>query len=191
MKKIFIGAVAICMMLMVSCSGSNAVEKGRDDSARIADSISQVEAAKAAAEQARLDSIRQDSIRRDSISKHKKIMSSVPSFNTLYSSDKKADLLKSMGYDVKSTIEVSDVLGPLEIFTAKLKPSDDVSIQIKGKGIEYEFTVNGSPELLNKIFNDAKKWVDNKKGRDGGDEWIEGWYAKKRGNTIIVNVAED
>ena len=62
MKKIFIGAVALCMMVMVSCSGNHGVEKGRDDSARIADSIAQVEAAKAAAEQARLDSIRQDSI---------------------------------------------------------------------------------------------------------------------------------
>lgn len=67
MKKIFFGAVM--MLLMASCSGNGTTKKASDDSARIADSIAQVEAAKAAAEQARLDSIRQDSIRQDSIAK--------------------------------------------------------------------------------------------------------------------------
>ena len=47
---------------MISCSGESASEKAREDSVRIEDSISQVEAAKAVAEQTRLDSIRQDSI---------------------------------------------------------------------------------------------------------------------------------
>lgn len=55
------------LLLMASCSGYNNSEKTHEDSARIADSIAQVEAAKAAAERARLDSLRQDSIRRDSI----------------------------------------------------------------------------------------------------------------------------
>lgn len=60
MKKLFFGAVM--MLLMASCSGNGALKKAKEDSARIADSIAQVENAKAAAEQARLDSIRQDSI---------------------------------------------------------------------------------------------------------------------------------
>ena len=60
MKKLLFGAVAL--LLMASCSGNGTTEKANDDSARIADSIAQVEAAKAAAEQARVDSLRQDSI---------------------------------------------------------------------------------------------------------------------------------
>lgn len=60
MKRILFGISAL--FLMASCSGNGASEKVREDSARIADSIAQVEAAKAAVEQARLDSIRQDSI---------------------------------------------------------------------------------------------------------------------------------
>ena len=60
MKKLLFGVAAL--LLMASCSGNGTTEKASDDSARIADSIAQVETAKAAAEQARLDSIRQDSI---------------------------------------------------------------------------------------------------------------------------------
>ena len=58
MKKLLFGATAL--LLMASCSGNGTNEKAKEDSARIADSIAQVENAKAAAEQARLDSIRQD-----------------------------------------------------------------------------------------------------------------------------------
>ena len=60
MKKLLFGAAAL--LLMASCSGNTTKEKAKEDSIRIADSIAQVEAAKAAAEQARMDSIRQDSI---------------------------------------------------------------------------------------------------------------------------------
>lgn len=60
MKKLLFGISAL--LSLASCSGNGASEKAREDSTRIADSIAQVEAAKAAVEQARLDSIRQDSI---------------------------------------------------------------------------------------------------------------------------------
>ena len=60
MKKLFFGAAAL--LLMASCSGNGASKKANDDSARIADSIAQVETAKVTSEQACLDSLRQDSI---------------------------------------------------------------------------------------------------------------------------------
>lgn len=60
MKKVIFGMVAL--LLMASCSGKRAAEKAREDSIRIADSLAQIEAAKA--EEARLDSLRQDSIKR-------------------------------------------------------------------------------------------------------------------------------
>ena len=60
MRKLLFGLFAI--FLMASCSGNSSSEKSREDTASIADSIAQVETAKAEVEQARLDSIRQDSI---------------------------------------------------------------------------------------------------------------------------------
>ena len=60
MKKLLFGTAVV--LLMASCSGNNASDKANDDSARIVDSIAQIEETKAAAEQAREDSIRQDSI---------------------------------------------------------------------------------------------------------------------------------
>ena len=63
MKKLLLEASAL--ILMASCAGNGASEKANEDSARIADSIAQVEATQAAAEQARLDSIRQDSIAKE------------------------------------------------------------------------------------------------------------------------------
>ena len=60
MKKLLFGAAAL--FLVASCAGNGTSEKAKEDSAHVADSIAQVEAAKAAAEQARLDSIRRDSI---------------------------------------------------------------------------------------------------------------------------------
>lgn len=59
MKKLLFGAVAL--FLMISCTGKGSSEKAKEDSARIADSIANVEAAKVA-EQARLDSVRRDSM---------------------------------------------------------------------------------------------------------------------------------
>ena len=49
-------------MLMSSCSGNGTSEKTNEDSARITDSIAQVEAKQASAEQVRPGSLRQDSI---------------------------------------------------------------------------------------------------------------------------------
>lgn len=70
MKKLFFGTIAL--FLMASCSGNGASEKAKEDSARVADSIAQVEvtrqaeeAALTTAEQARLDSIRRDSIAKE------------------------------------------------------------------------------------------------------------------------------
>lgn len=63
MKKLLLGVTAI--LLMASCSRKDTTEKANDDSIRIADSITQVEAIQAAVEQARLDSIRQDSIQKE------------------------------------------------------------------------------------------------------------------------------
>ena len=60
MKKLLLGAAAL--LLMASCSGNGTSEKTNEDSARINDSISQVEANQAAAEQASVVSLRQDSI---------------------------------------------------------------------------------------------------------------------------------
>lgn len=63
MKKLLFGAATL--LLISSCSGNSIKEKAKEDSIRIADSIAQVDASKAAAEQARLDSIRQDSIQKE------------------------------------------------------------------------------------------------------------------------------
>ena len=70
MKKVLFGVVTL--ILMANCTGNSALEKAREDSARIADSIAQIEAirqaevaAQVAAVQARMDSIRQDSIAKE------------------------------------------------------------------------------------------------------------------------------
>ena len=55
MKKLLFGLAAL--FLLTSCVGKRNSEKTREDSARVADSIAQVEAAKAVVEQARQDSI--------------------------------------------------------------------------------------------------------------------------------------
>lgn len=60
MKKLLLGGTVL--LLMASCSGNGTSEKAQENAAHLADSIAQVEAAKAAAEQARQDSIRQDSL---------------------------------------------------------------------------------------------------------------------------------
>ena len=65
MKKLLLGAIAL--FLMASCSGNGTSEEAKEDSVRIADSIAQVEAAQAAAEQARLDSIAKVSAQYDEL----------------------------------------------------------------------------------------------------------------------------
>lgn len=59
MVKGLFGIVIAALILLPSCAHNDSTQNALEDSARIADSIAQVEAA---AEQARLDSIRQDSI---------------------------------------------------------------------------------------------------------------------------------
>ena len=57
MKKLLLGATAL--IFMTSCSGNGASEKAHEDTARITDSIAQVEEAMATEEQDHLESIHQ------------------------------------------------------------------------------------------------------------------------------------
>ena len=67
MKKLLFGAAAL--LLMASCSGNGTTEKANYDSTRIADSVAQVDTAKAKAE---VEKVSQDSIKQESITKEEK-----------------------------------------------------------------------------------------------------------------------
>ena len=96
--KIFLFGVT-ALFLMASCSGNGASEKAKEDSLRIADSIAQVEAAKA--EQARLDSIRQDSIAK----------AELEAFNiNLFVSPFKEEGFKGKGMELKTDKQISKAL---------------------------------------------------------------------------------
>ncbi|MCH5236621.1 MAG: hypothetical protein J1E95_02340 [Muribaculaceae bacterium] len=102
MKKLLLGAVAL--FLMASCAGNGSSEKAREDSARIADSIAQIEKTKAEAEQARQDSIRQDSIKK----------AELEAFNIkLFVSPFKEEGFSGRGMELKTDKQISKALANL------------------------------------------------------------------------------
>lgn len=189
MKKLLFGAAAL--ILMASCSGNGtSSEKDTEDSTRIADSIAQVEAAKAAAEQARLDSIRQDSIKQDSVKNEelKKFHAAIPNYKKFFSEQGYSSLssyLKKLGY-VGSTKEVPTMDGP------KLKGNFKFNAGKKSIDIQYEqlmgrmsakITFNGDQEALSKFYKDAKKL-------QGRADWWQ-CNVSQKGNTVIIDGGMD
>ena len=183
MKKILLGAVALC--LMASCAGNGSSEKAREDSARIADSIAQVEKAKAEAEQARQDSIRQDSIK-----KIEKAIASIPTFYEFEKNSRRGKFFKDRGFSVVEKYVYVDV--DIEYYydvKATFKPADGISCTFKndygGYG-GFSITLEGAPEVLNKIYEDAKSFVKsrNKQYRSEGSE--ETGQVSLKNNTVRV-----
>lgn len=179
MKKFTFTLIGICALFFASCDGGRA-ERERQDSIRRADSIAQVEAAMAAAEQARLDSLRQDSIE-----KVEKAMAAVPSFNTLISTDSEA-LFKKLGYTITRKKVFNDQFGEYETYiTATYQPSEGIFLQYKEDFWEpFEFTIKGLPEARDKFYQDAKAYVAKQKRK--GDHWTQTWYAKLNGDKVVV-----
>ena len=144
MKKILF--VAAALFLMASCSGNGTTEKASDDSARIADSIAQVENAKAAAEQARLDSICQDSIQK----------AELEAFNiNLFVSPFKEEGFKGKGMELKTDKQISKAL-------ANLGFSENKSVRTRTEEIcGSEETWKSTKYTYSKIIGDKTIIVEN------------------------------
>lgn len=184
MKKILFGATAL--ILMVSCSGNGtSYEKARQDSIRIADSIAQVEAAKAIAEQARQDSIRQDSIKRI-----EKAIASIPSFYEFEKNSHRGKFLKERGFNVteKYVYEGGDLVDYYDV-KATFQPTEGISCTFKnnmGGAAGFSITIDGAPDVLNKIYEDAKSFVKTRNKQYSSEGSEECGEVSLKNNTVKV-----
>ena len=183
MKKLLFGAAAL--FLIASCGGNGTSEKVREDSSHIADSIAQVEAAKAAAEQARLDSLSQDSIK-----KIEKAIASIPTFYEFEKNSYRGKFFKERGFRVtEKYINVGGDIGDYYDVKATFKPIEGISCTFKnylGGAGGFSITIDGAPEVLNKIHIDAKSFIKarNKQFRSEGSE--EFGQVSMKNNTVKV-----
>ena len=179
MKKLLFGAAALLVMVMASCNGAS--EKAREDSIRIADSIAQIEAAKAAAEQARLDSIRQDSIQNaEEFSRVVKALENLPN-----EKDKIVGYLTALGFkgSKKTSTRTQDYIGSeIEVEVEKyhytftlgdksITYSMDFEDTLAFGSCTQKITVEGDDDALDCLYRAARKKYDN---------------VSKRGNTIVI-----
>ena len=195
MKKLILIAIGFffTIVIMASCSGSGSAEKASEDSARIADSIGEIEAAQAAAEQARQDSIRQDSIAQEE------------KFNLAQKSfiDNRSWLktLPKFGFELKSKKTTEDwdewegtnrvvdthytyqreLNGRVVTFYLTLSKYKDDGMEI-GNGYDATMTIK-DPAERDAFINDMKKFGKAKNGYlyDGSDQ---GFWISINGNQI-------
>ena len=177
MKKLLFGVTAL--LLMTSCSGNGTTEKASDDSARIADSIAQVENAKAAAEQARLDSIRQDSIRQDSIKKAEAdaFYNKLPDPKKIVWDVNAGKYLKKLGFSGSSHGDEENAEGTYILTdgdkTCKVHFTTESNIG------DTEITITGDEDALNKFYKRASKMEASYE--EGGTT------VEKKGNTVYIS----
>lgn len=151
MKNFLFGVTAI--ILMASCSSNGISEKAHEDSARIADSIAQVEDAKAAAEQARLDSINK--------MEAESFYNSLPNIKKLALSDdkKETQYLHSLGFNGSFKVEGMEedwrANGTFTLEEGQRKCI--VKAHIDGYNQEYNITITGDDEAMDKYYAETKK----------------------------------
>ena len=181
MKKLLFGAAAL--LLMASCSGNRTTEKASDDSARTADSIAQVETAKAAAEQARLDSLRTDSIKHE---EEKLFYNSLPNIKKLAVSDHKkvTKYLHSLGFKgaFKEKGMEEDWRADGTFTLEKGQRKCIVKAHIDGYYQDCSITITGDDEAKEKFYKEAKKITRTTYGSP--------IRTKLKGNTIVVEIQD-
>ena len=179
MKKLLFGAAAL--LLMASCSGNRTTEKASDDSARIADSIAQVETAKA--EQTRLDSIRTDSLKHE---EEELFYNSLPNIKKLAVSDNKKETkyLHSLGFKgafkEKGMEEDWRAEGTFTLEEGQRKCI--VKAHIDGYYQDYSITITGDDEAKEKYYKETKKITRTTYGSP--------IRTKLKGNTIVVEIQD-
>lgn len=175
MKKILFGAVAV--LLVVSCSGNGNSERSREDSASMADSIAQVEDAKAAAEQARLDSIHQDSLRADSIANAEAFYKKLPDPKKIVWDANAGKYLKKLGFSGSSHGDEENAEGTFILTegnkTCKVHFTTEFNVG------DTEVTITGDEDALNKFYERASKM---KATYEEGGTTVE-----KKGNTVYIS----
>ena len=175
MKKILFGVAAV--LLMASCSGKGDSEKASEDSARMADSIAQVEAVKAATEQARLDSIRQDSIRADSIANAESFYKKLPDPKKIVWDVNAGKYLKKLGFS--GTSHGDDVNTEGTFILTEGDKTCKVHYTTESNEGDTEVTITGDEDALNKFYKRASKM---KATYEEGGKTVE-----KKGNTVYIS----
>ena len=184
MKKLLLGAISL--IFMTGCAGNGVSEKAREDSApSIGDSIVQVETSNATDEQTRKDSIRQDSVKRID-----NTMASIPTFYEFEKNSYRGKFFKNKGFDVvEKHVQVGGDLDDYYDVQATFKTMDGISCTFKnylGGAGGFSITIVGAPDVLNKIYENAKSFVKtrNKQYRSQGSE--EFGEVSIKNNTVKV-----
>ena len=183
MKNLLFGAMAL--FLMASCSGNGSSEKAKEDSARIADSLSHVEAIKEAEEAIKLADAAIEQARLDSIEKVQLALNAIPTFNEIVSSRNTEKLFKNKGFKVSVKQEYYE--GDAEYYPhvkATYNPGNGISCKYSDWLLGFTITIKGAPELLDRFYADAQSYIaaGKRKEADGSI----GWRATRKGDTIDV-----
>lgn len=175
MKKLLFGAAAV--LLMASCSGNGSAEKTEktgEDSARISDSIAQVEAAQAASEKAHQDSLRADSIQK---AEADAFYNKLPDPKKIVWDVNAGKYLKKLGFSGSSRGDEESAEGTYTLTdgdkTCKVHYTTEFNIG------DTEVTITGDEEALNKFYKRASKM---KASYEEGGTTVE-----KKGNTVYIS----
>lgn len=150
--------VIVILLLTASCVEKGTSDKAKEDSARIADSIAQVEDAKIAAEQARLDSIRKDSINN---AEADLFYNSLPNIKKLAIGDhtKITKYLHSLGFkgSYKELGKEEDwrAIGTFTMEEGQRKCT--INAFVSGYDESYDITITGDDEIKDKYYKETKK----------------------------------
>lgn len=180
MNKTILLSGAVALLALVSCGGKSD-EAAKADSALQADSLAAVQRAAEQAEQAR-----QDSIRQDSIDKEEAALAAIPTFRELLKNQNNPALLKSRGFNVSTKQEYYE--GDDAYYThvtATYSTPAGVKVKYTDWLLGFTIKITGAPEVLNKIYLDAQKYVAEESQKNGG-WWNECWSVKKKGDEVEV-----
>lgn len=176
--------VTVILLLTASCVEKGTSDKAKEDSARLADSIAQVEDAKIAAEQARLDSIRKDSINNaeadlfyNSLPNIKKLPFREPSKITKY--------LHSLGFkgSFKVSGESEEEMWYIGTFTMEEGPRKcKINAWIGNYDDSYDITITGDDKIKDKYYKETKRIKHTFYGCP--------IKLKLKGNTITIDLPE-
>lgn len=188
MKKILFGAAAILAMVMASCNGNNNTEKVIENStpevsASTPDTIAQMEAAEAAAEQTRQEYMRQSSIENaEEFQRVVKALEKFPEdrrdidrfltglgFEGGMKKSRKTEWLDD--YDVE--LEVEKYRYSLTLGEYKITYSMDFEDSIAFGNSTEKFTIEGDKDALERFYRVMRKKLINKE-------------VSKKGNTVII-----
>lgn len=206
MNKIRVISATIIVTLVLfstcvsSCSSTNTSQESNEDSIRRADSIAAIEAAEKAAEEARLDSIRQDSI--DTVNK---IIASIPSFKEIrdarYDTQDLLKLFRSRGFSAsarKTQYTITEEEAGAEepgtytkyspvIATLNINDKEVCKFQqLNEHGWGFKITINGAPEVLEQMKNNADASFKKDLAEYGwdGNYWKNSCRCTLKGNTL-------